>query len=521
MNLIKKYFYPIAILAVALIGLALRLNFLDKMGSYFFDEMASLVIARFNFPEIIEYLAAENNPPLSFLFLHFWIKIFGEGEKIVRISSLIFGVAAIPMTYLAGKEIFSKKAGFFAALFMSLSFFQIYYSTEARMYPLFLFLALVSIYFYWMALKENLAIFWIFYAFFSILLVNTHIFGWAVIIFQSIFFLIYRKNYAKTQKLFLGTNVIIFLSFLPWLALKIKTTALSSLSDGWYFKKETDVLEIADALKKIVYFESFGRYAELLLALIFLISIAAVFFSLIRRENAYSYIFNLKIEEKTIFVLLWIIIPLLIDFSLSMTPKYIIFIGPALYLLAVKGISNLKLRFEHLMPLVLFVSLGLFMTSFDNIKNSAKINTWDDAANSVFNMEKPGDKIILHNFVSVFEFKQYYKGGIPYEGFYIFNDNDESDKIIIKRNWNTIIAEQDYAKADFKLKAMTKGFKRIFLIESKKAFDPDSLVITWFEKNNWLLKEKIDLTSYVAINNDNPKIWLWEKIDQSQAAPKL
>lgn len=512
----EKYIYLFAIAVLTLAGLILRSMFLNKMGSYWFDEMASMVIARLDFPKIWEYLVIENNPPLSFLFLHFWIKLFGEGEKIVRISSLIFGIAAIPMTYLIGKEIFSRKTGLFAALFMSVSFFQIYYSAEARMYSLFQLLALFSIYFFWKILKENKNIFWVLYAVSSVLMVYTHIFAWAVIVFQNIAVFVCRKNYAKIKNKILAMDFFIFIFFLAWFIPKIRATELLNIANGWYFNANADILSIGRTIIDLIYTNAPNRFMELPLVVLIVLSAISAFLYSIKNNKNNEYSFAFILSKSLIFVSLWIITPIIIVllFFPSALTKYIIFIGPALYLLIAQGINNFKLRFEYKLPIIIFISLSLFITASDNIANNKKINIWDDVANYITETQKPGDKIILHSFVTLFEFNQYYKGKIPYEGFYIFNDNEEINKIVIKRNWNTVFLEKDYPLIANKLKNITKGYKRIFLVESDAAaFDPENLVISWFMKNNWRLAEKEDLNYSSTIYPNGPKIWLWEKIN--------
>lgn len=509
----KKNHYLIAICAITIMGLLLRLKFLPNMGSFWFDEMASITIARFNFPKILEYFVIENNPPLSFIYLHFWIKLFGEKENIVRISSLIPSIVAIPATYLIGKEIFSKKTGLIAALLMSLSFFQIYYSAEARMYPLFQFLALCSIYFFWKILNnEDRKRNWIFYAISSLLLIYTHTFAWTVIFFQIIFLFINRKDHAKIKNKILIIIFFVFIFFLTWFIPKIQTTKFSNMANGWYFQTNSDILSsIIKIFTDLLYERTPYKFTEYHLAvLIILLAISAF---LTHEKNKKKLSFNLP--KPLLFIFLWIITPLIIFFLFfpSGLSKYVIFTSPALYLLIAQGIINLKLKFQISIPIILFISLVIFSNTFFNIKNDSKIFIWDKVAEYISQEENAEDKIIIHSFVSILEFKQYYKGKTPYEGFYMFENNDEFNKLIIKRNWNTAILEKDYQAVDKKMKIATDGYKRIFLVESNRpAIDPYDLVSKWFFENNWrfVKVEKFEIKN--PIIDMRPKIWIWKKI---------
>jgi len=46
-----------------------------------------------------QYLEWENNPPAHYIFLHFWVKMFGEAEQAVRLSSVLFSIFGIIAIY--------------------------------------------------------------------------------------------------------------------------------------------------------------------------------------------------------------------------------------------------------------------------------------------------------------------------------------------------------------------------------------------------------------------------------------
>lgn len=509
-NFISKNSYSIILGTLIIIGLLLRLKFLAKMGSFCFDEMASITIANFDFPKILEYFAIENNPPLHFLYLHFWIKIFGDGETVVRISSLIFGLLAIPLTYLVGKEIFSKKTGLIAAIFSTISFWQIYYSVEARMYPMFLFLSLTSIYFFWKTLKENKKKFKFFYFISSFLLIYTHLFGWLVIIFQNLFFFIYRKYYKPTKSFFYKANLALIAIFSVWLIPKFLSIIHQPVLQGWYFKNQITPLNIFQVLEKNIGIISINKFLHLFVYLAIAVLIITNFILLVRQNRDARSVFCLPNTKKYLFVFLWIVIPVFLSyFANLMISKYLIFIGPATHLLIAQSIININKSKKNILLIAVIIFLILFIGILPSITRTNKLYCWDQMAEYISREEKVSDKIIIHSFVDILEFRKYYKGDAPYEGFYIFKSNDNLEKAIIKYNWNQTFKRSDFSAIDNKLNIMTKGHKRIFLIDSIiPQFDPENLVIEWFAKNNWRLIEK-------KVFNSRSKlyIWLWEKIE--------
>src|SRR5436309_2114673 len=84
---------------------------------------------------------------LYYLLLRTWVHL-GSSEFVVRLLSVIFGVAAVPMVYLLGRDLFSRATGMIAAALLAVHAFHIYFSQEARSYALLVLLLIVSAYFF-------------------------------------------------------------------------------------------------------------------------------------------------------------------------------------------------------------------------------------------------------------------------------------------------------------------------------------------------------------------------------------
>lgn len=121
---------------ILVLGLMLRSISLNQ--SFWLDEAINvLATQKFSlFDMVTEYAKADFHPPLFFVILWIWTKIFGIGEVIVRIPSVIFGTLTIYIVYLLGQKIHSKTLGLTAALILATNPLHIYYSQEARMYAL-------------------------------------------------------------------------------------------------------------------------------------------------------------------------------------------------------------------------------------------------------------------------------------------------------------------------------------------------------------------------------------------------
>jgi uncharacterized membrane protein len=125
-----------ALTGVAVIALALRLELLSSR-SLWIDEALSLDIAARGPAEIVSLSrAAEPHPPGYYLLLWGWQLLFGDTVATARTLSLLFGLAAVLLTWAMGRRLFGQAIGLSAAGIVALHPFQIFASNEIRMYPL-------------------------------------------------------------------------------------------------------------------------------------------------------------------------------------------------------------------------------------------------------------------------------------------------------------------------------------------------------------------------------------------------
>lgn len=100
------------------------------------DEALSVNIARLPVRSIPAALRHDGAPPLYYVLLHFWMRVFGDGDVAVRALSGVCGVAMLPPLYLAGRRIGDRRVAWTAVLIAASSPFANHYATETRMYSL-------------------------------------------------------------------------------------------------------------------------------------------------------------------------------------------------------------------------------------------------------------------------------------------------------------------------------------------------------------------------------------------------
>ncbi len=121
---------------VVVVGAWLRFATLGSQ-SYWFDEAQAAHELHLSFGSMLNSMVVhETNPPLYFVLGWLWARVFGTGEVGLRSLSALAGTAVIPIAYLCGRELVSRRAGLLAAALTALSPFMIWYSQEAREYML-------------------------------------------------------------------------------------------------------------------------------------------------------------------------------------------------------------------------------------------------------------------------------------------------------------------------------------------------------------------------------------------------
>ncbi len=106
------------------------------------DEANTILMAGRPPVALLDALTRDGNPPLYYVILHYWMVLFGDGERSVRSLSAILGASLSPALYLAALRLAGRTAAAVSGL-LALAFpLHVYYSQQARMYSLLPVLAL-------------------------------------------------------------------------------------------------------------------------------------------------------------------------------------------------------------------------------------------------------------------------------------------------------------------------------------------------------------------------------------------
>jgi mannosyltransferase len=137
--------WSVPIAFVALLAAMTRFPLLGHQ-SLWYDEIVSLTLAKQPFGAMLHDIArTESTPPLYYVLLWIWERLFGESAEALRSLSAVLGVLTAVVMYLAARERFSTGAAVVAGAFTATSPMLTWYSQEARAYALVTFFVTCSL----------------------------------------------------------------------------------------------------------------------------------------------------------------------------------------------------------------------------------------------------------------------------------------------------------------------------------------------------------------------------------------
>lgn len=135
--------WPLA--AIVALGVTVRFTTLTQQ-SFWYDEGVTWAIVSHGLGHVLSAVPrTESTPPLYYVLLWLWSRVFGTGEAGLRSFSAVCGTLAIPVVWLIGRRLVSERVGLVAALLTAVNPFLFWYSQEARAYSLLLLLSALSL----------------------------------------------------------------------------------------------------------------------------------------------------------------------------------------------------------------------------------------------------------------------------------------------------------------------------------------------------------------------------------------
>ena len=401
-----KLNWQIALLVVFQVILSL---FYIDAHSIDLDEPFSIFYSQYELVELWKLFENENNPPLHFVLLHGWIKLFGTEPIAVRSLSLIFGIATTLVIYTIGKRLSGPETGIIAALFFIFSNFHFYHNLEARAYPilvfLFSFLILRIIDMFRTYSHTSYMLLGVLFA----ALFYTHYISPILLLVTGIYLLIFTiriqdvKTRAKRIKglFFITLPLFVLLSF-PLLNLFYKR--ISHVTEGGTWVPEAQWTELYGQLNKFMN----GR--EVMLIILIWLIILFFFF----KNTVVSYLKSIpKNLAKQFLVLIFVSIYLL-TFLISkfsnlnlFLDRYIYFLSVPLFVLLAdfSSTSRKTIKWLSIIPIVAFIAF--FRPNITNNRETNKIAAYLNEKEGSILISPPTFDLtfIYHNNKTLFDTK--------------------------------------------------------------------------------------------------------------------
>lgn len=81
-------------------------------------------------------LLSDTNPPLYYLLLNAWTRAFGTGDAPLRLFSVLWALACVPLLWIVAHRLGGRRMAWSAVALYAIAPASVYYATEGRMYTL-------------------------------------------------------------------------------------------------------------------------------------------------------------------------------------------------------------------------------------------------------------------------------------------------------------------------------------------------------------------------------------------------
>ena len=363
---------------ILLLALGIRIWRIDAQ-SLWHDEVLTTLSATVPFSQVTDSVQQnENKPPLYFFVMNLWVRVAGLSEAALRWPSALFGVGAVAVIYLIGRDLFDdRRVGLIAALLLAFSRYHIAYSQEARTYSLMFLLVLLACWFAVRIIRHRGVGDQIGYVLSAAAAMYAHPFAAFALLALNLFYVACYALKPKPATPFTRWLILqsaFSLLFWPWLA---KTWLVVQTGLPWIMKSTS----FPDALL------SYAGSGPLVALLVVLIGVA-IGYGFARRERG--------IVLLALLLLLPIFGPLAFASRLYETfiPRYGIAVVGALLLLAAYGAARLKSWATVLMcAAYVIMSLARFNPGYGNYPGAEPKADIRAAARHILANGKSGDAV--------------------------------------------------------------------------------------------------------------------------------
>lgn len=271
--------WKLSALLILLLAFALRLYALDTRMVWY-DEAFSVLLSEKAPLDIVRGTAADIQPPLYYLLLHYWQGL-GDQVFVMRLLSVGFALLSVALAFPLTRALLQSDAPYGAMLLLAFSPFQIAYAQELRMYSLLEFSLLLYTYAFVKLWRGDTR------ARFVILLVlagteglytqSVAVVTWLV----PMLYVLLRREWRTLKPLLIGQGVSLLL-FAAWLA--IMATQLVNIQ-ALYWTTRPGLVEFVQLALALTTFQPVPDWYLIIALFVTLMLLAVLILQLVRMQD--------------------------------------------------------------------------------------------------------------------------------------------------------------------------------------------------------------------------------------------
>jgi uncharacterized membrane protein len=444
----KTKIYLIIIIIAAAV---LRLAAVFKYGNFWGDEMFSFVYSQKPWPEGLHLWLWETNPPLHLLVLKIWLFIFPATEFFARFPSVIAGTAAVYFIFKLGRQIFNKKIGLIAAVYLALHPYHIFWSATARVYSIFILLTVASTYYFFkIYFSEDTAKQ-------TRLIAGAINFLMALSHLSAIFFFFAQTVVIGIAQGRRGLWTFVKNNWLPlgiayaYVAISLMLKSGNDLSTAWFFNIKTNFANIIRPLINI-----FIGQANYILGAVIIAGLLLLIILTAKREWV-----NKNINFYAL--LAFAATPLLLSAALNVwNIKFFILTLPFFALLVSYTMEKMLGTFFAVVGIIIICSIGLY-----NLSASLPITDWRPVDNYLQQNFLPAETAIIYNdFTLKAQMERYLPAYTSSSIPFLLYSGMNWDEIMVQKNYLYINASENEKAAWYKNNKLD-NYKKIILLQGE------------------------------------------------------
>ncbi len=437
------------------------------------DEVDVIRFATQPWPQLLAmFTRPGENGPLFYVLMRFWLAAVGRSEYALRFASLMMGVLAVALAMVLARRLgFPRPAAAITGLLMATNPYLTWYSQEGKMYALVTVLVLGSTLAFVEALRRGGWLRWALYWLLTTLCFYVHVLAVLVIPLHLLWFLI---SWRRSRRRWLGYTLALAGLTLPYLPLvwwQLKLWNSRTFNPGFPFvplDQMATVLLLAFTRGFLPVSSAWSLTPFLFLAM------AGIWLGGERLKVAP--------DERSLrviaWLLLWLSFPVLALFGISLrvplfTDRYLIWIAPALWLLAGLGTAAVARYNRMVAVLVLGSVLALHLQSTGFQTRVPIKSDFRHATAFVENQRRPGDAVMPIMPYIQHSYAYYAKAPVPW----------------VEPPYTN--AGMTPAQVDAEMRQRLRNWRGVWLVSSEEsAWDRRGLVRAWLAEHGELVVQK-------------------------------